>query len=120
MPSFDMFRRQIDCQSFHAGETIFRKGERRNFMFVVNDGEVEIKFGDKVVEIVQQGGLFGEMAMINDHPRTATAIARVDCQLFPIDQKRFQFLVQQTPFFAIEVMRVLAERLRRTNQFIEA
>ena len=60
------------------------------------------------------------MAMIDGAPRTATAVARSDCKLFPVDEKRFQFLVQQTPYFAIEVMRVLAGRLRRVDQLIEA
>ena len=120
MPKFDMFRNQVDCQNFRAGETIFRQGEPRTFMFVVNEGEVEIRIGNRVVEVVGGGGIFGEMAMIDNSPRTGTAVARSDCKLCPIDEKRFQFLVQQTPYFALEVMRVLADRLRRTNQLIEA
>lgn len=120
MPRFDMFRQQTNGQSFGAGETIFRKGDPRTYMFVVLEGEVEIAIGNKVLEIVQPSGIFGEMAMIDGSPRTATATARSDCKLVPIDQQRFQFLVQQTPYFAIEVMRVLADRLRRANQLIEA
>jgi len=120
MPKFDMFQKHADIQSLAAGETIFRQGDPRSVMFVVNEGEVEIQVGDRVVEVVQAGGIFGEMALIDGQPRTATAIARTDCRLVPIDQKRFQFLVQQTPYFAIEVMRVLADRLRRTNQLIGA
>jgi CRP/FNR family cyclic AMP-dependent transcriptional regulator len=120
MAKFDMFRNQTDFQSFRAGEIIFRQGDPRTFMFVVNEGEVEIRIGSKVVEVVEPGGIFGEMAMIDGSPRTATAVARFDCQLVPIDQKRFQFLVQQTPYFAIEVMRVLVGRLRRVDQLIEA
>jgi CRP-like cAMP-binding protein len=112
-----MFQNQ-PIQVFASGETIFHEGDPRSAMFVVNEGEVEIRLGNKVIEVVQPGGIFGEMAMIDGHPRTATAIARSDCKLVPIDQKRFQFLVQQTPYFAIEVMRVLADRLRRTNQLI--
>jgi CRP/FNR family cyclic AMP-dependent transcriptional regulator len=119
MPKFDMFQNQT-CQCFRAGETIFRQGEPRTFMFVVNEGEVEIRIGEKVVEVVGPAGIFGEMAMIDGAPRTATTVARTDCKLVPIDAKRFQFLVQQTPYFAIEVMRVLASRLRRVDQLIEA
>lgn len=120
MAKFDMFRNQTDFQTFACGETIFRQGDPRTFMFVVNEGEVEIKLGNKIVEVVEAGGIFGEMALIDGQPRTATAIARTDCKLIPIDQKRFQFLVQQTPYFAIEVMRVLAERLRRIDKLVEA
>lgn len=119
MAKFDMFRSQ-EFQTFSADDTVFRQGDARTFMFVVNEGEVEIKIGDKVLEVVGPGGIFGEMAMIDGSPRTATAIARTDCKLVPIDAKRFEFLVQQTPHFAIEVMRVLAGRLRRVNQLVEA
>ena len=115
-----MFRNQTDLRTFGAGETIFHQGDLRTFMFVVNEGEVEIRIGNRVVEVVEPGGIFGEMAMIDNGPRTATAIARSDCKLFPIDEKRFQFLVQQTPYFALEVMRVLAGRLRRIDRLIEA
>jgi CRP-like cAMP-binding protein len=120
MAKFDMFQKQIDVQSFPAGEPIFCQGDPRTFMYVVNRGEVEIKVGNKTVEIVERGGIFGEMAMIDGSARTATAIARTDCKLVPIDEKRFQFLVQQTPHFAIEVMRVLAGRLRRVDQLIQS
>jgi CRP-like cAMP-binding protein len=119
MAKFDMFRNH-EIQTVAAGETIFRHGDARDFLFVVNEGEVEIVVGNKTVEVVQSGGIFGEMAMIDGSPRTATAVARTECKLVPIDQQRFQFLVQQTPYFAIEVMRVLADRLRRANLMIEA
>jgi CRP-like cAMP-binding protein len=119
MPGLNIFQNQ-DFKTFAAGETIFRQGDPRTFMFVVNQGEVEIKIGDRVVEVVVAGGIFGEMAMIDGQPRTAAAVARTECKLVPIDQRRFQFLVQQTPYFAIEVMRVLAGRLRRVDQLIEA
>jgi CRP/FNR family cyclic AMP-dependent transcriptional regulator len=119
MSKFEMFRHQTNTESFSANDTIFRKGDPRTVMYVVKEGDVEIRLGDKVVEVVGPDGIFGEMAMIDSQPRTASAVARTDCKLVPIDQKRFQFLIQQTPYFAIEVMRVLAERLRRTNQLIE-
>ena len=118
MAKFDMFRNQ-ECQTFAAGETIFRQGDPRTFMYVVNEGEVEIRLGNKLLEVVEAGGIFGEMAMIDGSPRTATATAQSDCKLFPIDEKRFEFLVQQTPYFALEVMRVLAARLRRVDRLIE-
>ena len=120
MAKFEMFRNQENIESFSAGDTIFSKGDPRTVMYVVREGEVEIRLGDKVVEVVGPDGVFGEMAMVDGQPRTAAAVARTDCKLVPIDQKRFQFLVQQTPYFAIEVMRVLVERLRRADRLVEA
>jgi CRP-like cAMP-binding protein len=71
-----------------------------------------------VLETVGPGGIIGEMALINTSARSASAIARTDSKLVPITAKRFQFLVQQTPFFALQVMEVMADRLRRMNDYL--
>jgi len=68
------------------------------------------------VETVEEGGLLGEMSLVDDRERSASAVALVDCELVPIDEKRFLFLVQETPFFALEVMRTMARRLRAMNE----
>jgi len=60
-----------------------------------------------------------EMALIDARERSATAIAKSDCRLAPVDQKRFLFMVQQTPFFSLDVMRVLVRRLRHMNEKFE-
>lgn len=67
-----------------------------------------------VVETLSAGGLFGEMALIDGSPRSATVRAKTLCELAPINEKNFLFLVHETPFFAIAVMRTLADRLRRS------
>ena len=59
-----------------------------------------------------------ELQVFVDDPATATA--RTDCELVPVDEHRFGFLVQQTPFYALHVMRVLVERLRETNRLLKA
>ena len=114
-----MFQNQTELELAKQGSTIFRQGDPRSYMYVVNEGEVEIRLGDRVLEVVGPGGIFGEMAMVDGEPRTASAIAATDCKLVPIDQRRFQFLVQQTPYFAIEVMRVLVGRIRRADHLLE-
>jgi CRP-like cAMP-binding protein len=55
------------------------------------------------------------MALIEREPRTPTAVARTECEVVPIDERRFRFLVQQTPMFALEVLRVMSSRLRKAN-----
>ncbi|HEX4666469.1 MAG TPA: cyclic nucleotide-binding domain-containing protein [Chthoniobacterales bacterium] len=117
MSQFTMFRNQ-PVETFPAETVIFQQGDPRTFMYVVNEGEVEIRVGGKMLEVVGGNGIFGEMAMVDNKPRTATCVARTECKLVPIDQRRFQFLVQQTPHFAIDVMRLLAERLRRVNELM--
>jgi CRP-like cAMP-binding protein len=60
------------------------------------------------------------MALVDNEKRSGSATARTDCQLVPIDSKKFCFLVQQTPFFAQHVIRVLAQRLRNLNQQLKS
>lgn len=84
-------------------------------MYVVKEGEVNILVNDKVIETVGPGGMVGEMALIDTHSRSATVVAKTGCQLVPINEKRFAFLIQQTPYFALQVMRVLVERLRKMD-----
>jgi len=84
-------------------------------MYILKEGEVDILVHDKIVETIGPGEILGEMALIDQNPRSATAVARTNCQLVSIDEKRFTFLVQQTPYFAIEVMRVMARRLRQMD-----
>ena len=68
------------------------------------------------MSVLDADGIFGEMALIDDSPRSATAVALTDVTLAPIKENQFLFLVQNTPFFALSVMRVLARRLRRQNK----
>jgi CRP/FNR family transcriptional regulator, cyclic AMP receptor protein len=101
---------------YPAGSTIFEIGQPRDVMFVVQEGEVEIRIGSKTVETVAVDGFFGELALIDGGTRTATAVAKTDCNLVPINEKQFLFMVQETPFFAVSVMRTLAGRLRRIDR----
>lgn len=98
-----------------AGEVIFAAGDPGDYMYVVRSGEIEIERDGTVVETLSGGGIFGEMALIDGSPRSATARAKTDAELAPINEKSFLFLVHETPFFAIAVMRTLAERLRRSR-----
>jgi CRP/FNR family transcriptional regulator, cyclic AMP receptor protein len=103
-------------QNFASGEAIFEEGSEGDKMYVIRSGEVLIENGGKVIETVLPGGIVGEMALIDGSPRSATARAKTDCEVAPITEKAFLFLVHETPFFAIAVMRTLADRLRRTNE----
>jgi CRP-like cAMP-binding protein len=94
---------------------IFKQGEPGDLMYIIKEGEVDILLNGKPEETVGPGGMVGEMALIDTKSRTATAIAKTDCQLVPISEKRFQFLVQQTPFFSLHVMRVLVARILRKD-----
>lgn len=115
MNTLDLFRNAREFESYSAGRVIFNAGEAGSLMYVVKDGELDIIVNEKVVETVGSGGIVGELALIDTQPRSATVVAKTDCQLVPIDEKRFTFLVQQTPYFSLYVMKVLANRLRRMD-----
>jgi CRP/FNR family cyclic AMP-dependent transcriptional regulator len=102
-----------------AGEVIFKEGDAADQLFVIKSGEVTIQSGNRTLAELSTNHIFGEMALIDDAPRSATAVARTDVELVPISEKQFLFLVSQTPFFALKVMRVLARRLRATNKTFE-
>jgi CRP/FNR family transcriptional regulator, cyclic AMP receptor protein len=90
---------------FAAGDVIFSEGDKGDTMYVVRSGEVAIEHQGHVMESLGGGGIFGEMALIDGSPRSATVRAKTDCQVVPISEKTFLFLVHETPYFAIAVMR---------------
>jgi CRP/FNR family transcriptional regulator, cyclic AMP receptor protein len=115
--TIQFFQQSKDQVLFEAGQTIFAAGQPGKLMYVVTAGEVDILVGETLIETVGKGDILGEMALIDTQPRSATAIAKTDCKLAPIDEQRFSFLVQQTPYFALQVMRIMADRLRKAHAF---
>jgi CRP/FNR family transcriptional regulator, cyclic AMP receptor protein len=113
MTTVNLFRHAQDTKAFAAGQVIFHAGEPGEVMYAVQEGDVDILVGDKTIDHIGPGGIFGEMALIDNSPRSATAIARTDCKLVEVNHKRFEFMVQQTPRFALTVMQIMAERLRK-------
>ena len=118
MATLDILRHADDALPFPAGATVIEEGRPGKLMYVVKSGTADILVGGKVVATVGPGEVFGELSLIDDQARSAAVVARTDCELIAVDERRFLFLVQQTPYFAIQVMRVLAERLRRMNEII--
>jgi CRP/FNR family cyclic AMP-dependent transcriptional regulator len=106
----------IDAQSFKAGSVIFREGDEARELFVIKSGQVRIQIGNRTITELAADSIFGEMALIDNEPRSATAVAATDVELVAVTEKQFLFLVSQTPYFALKVMRVLAQRLRATNK----
>src|SRR5712691_5623129 len=99
------------------GETLFREGDDAQAMYVVKQGTLRILSGSTILETVREGGIVGEMAIIEAHmPRSATAIAGTHCGLAEIDVPRFLSLVADSPAFAIAVLRVVSRRLRVMNR----
>ena len=98
------------------GDVLFSAGEGGTEMFGVIDGAIELRHGDHVVTTIGPNGTFGEMALIDQSPRSLTAVAREASEVAVINERVFLFLVHETPTFALQVMRSLADRVRELNE----
>ena len=112
----NLVRHETAVTALVPGQFLFQKGDDAQAMYVVKSGELQIGEGNLIFETVCAGDIVGEMALVDGLPRSASVKAVTPCELVAIDQRRFLFMIQQTPFFAIRVMRVLARRLRAMNE----
>ena len=97
------------------GEVIFKLGDTASEFFVIQSGKVDIRLGNRSLGTLSDHDIFGEMALIDAAPRSATAVSATHVKLVPVGEKQFLFLVSRTPHFALNIMRVLARRLRGQN-----
>ncbi|MFL6263070.1 MAG: cyclic nucleotide-binding domain-containing protein [Thermoanaerobaculia bacterium] len=109
---------------YKAGEHIFREGDLGTEMYIINEGKVEIlnQVGDEeqVLAVLEKGDFFGEMSVLEDLPRAATARAATDVRLLQINGSTFDQLLQGNPEIAVRMMRKLSRRLRETDEMIKS
>ncbi len=115
-----LFDQDTTFVTYPENTYIFNEGDKPDVMFAVQTGKVDIVIHGRVVETIGPGGLFGEMALIDNSPRSASALTISESRIVRIDRARFLFLVQQTPFFALHMLSVLTDRLRRMDDRIAA
>lgn len=108
-----IFDKDTKFEVLPAGHVVFNAGDKGDCMYAVIEGAVDIVANGKLIETVEAGGIVGEMALIEDRPRSATAIVRAESKLVAVDRNRFLYMVQQTPFFSIQVLSIVTARLRR-------
>jgi|SRR5215475_13244499 len=111
-----LFRNAKTFQEVPAGTPVFEAGASGTEMFGIVDGQVEVRLPGGAVRRLGPGDTFGEMAIVDSSPRSATVVAVTDTKLAVIDRRMFLFLVQETPMFALQVMSSMAERLRAEPQ----
>jgi CRP/FNR family cyclic AMP-dependent transcriptional regulator len=111
-----MFAGNGNAEHHPAGHRFFSVGDQGDAMYVVLEGEADIVLRGKVLETVTAGGIFGELALIDHRERSADVVAKTGVTVAPITQKRFIYLLGNHPYFALEVMKIMAERLRRFDE----
>lgn len=120
MITVSMFANEPHKVTITAGGYLFHEGDDPDFLYILLSGQARILVGTHEMGILSAGQIVGEMALIEKAPRSASIQAQTDCEFACIDDKRFRFLVTQTPGFAIAVMRTMGERLRSTDREIES
>jgi len=113
---FDIFRNDPKFLRVKNGDVLFREGDLGDVMYVLVAGEAEITLDGVVIEVCTAGTIVGELAVIDGSPRSATVTAHTDCEFAIVDKKRFHFLVDETPRFAVSVMQVMARRLKQCDR----
>jgi CRP-like cAMP-binding protein len=114
--AINLFKHSKDAFAVEPGHRLFAEGEAGDVMYFVLEGAVEVTRGGHVVETLGDGAIIGELALIDTTPRSATATTSAPSRLVRIGRDEFTFLVQEHPTFALQVMAVMAERLRRANE----
>ncbi len=112
---FDLFRHDPEFLNIKQGATLFKEGDIGDAMYVLIEGTADITIAGMLFEECVPGTFMGEMAVIDGSPRYATVTARSDCKFAVIDHKRFQFLVDEAPKFAIDIMKVMSIRLKKCS-----
>lgn len=111
------------ARDFKAGSVLFEEGQPGDYMYVVSSGEVEIRRTvgetERLLAVLPAGEFFGEMAILNARPRSATAIVRVDSRLLVIEGKTFEAMLRARPEIALRIIKALALRLESANQQVE-
>jgi len=102
-----------------AGQTIVSEGDDGTLMYMIRSGTVEVQVNGVPVEEISEGGIFGEMALLERTTRSADIVAKTDVHAVPLDEKRFMVLMGKVPHFNLMVMRLLARRIRKMNAKLE-
>lgn len=115
----EIFQKSSSPLTYVAGQTIFEEGETGSVMYGIIEGEVDLIVDGKVVETITTGDVFGEGALVQpEHDRASTAIAKTDCITACLDRERFLFVIENTPMFAIDVLRSYSNRARRLKRMV--
>ncbi|MEA1913538.1 MAG: cyclic nucleotide-binding domain-containing protein [candidate division WOR-3 bacterium] len=109
-------------RTLKAGETLFREGEEGNEMYLIKSGKVRIVKGmedmEKLLAVLEDGAFFGEMAVLDREPRSASAIAEMDTELIIVDRDVFLRSINENPFIKY-IIGTLTERLRKTDDMLK-
>ena len=103
---------------FPANYTIFKQGEEGRSLYIVVSGKVKVHIGDKKLAEVEQGKYFGEMAVFDTQPRSASATTLESCEFLELTQEQLYDAIEETPEIAVNIIRELSRLVRKLNDDI--
>ena len=112
---FGLFRHATNTTVYPSHTTLFREGEEGHVMYAIKRGSVTVLVDSKAVDTLGAEEVFGEMALLEHGTRSATVVTREETELVEIDEAQFYILVRQNPHFALQLMRLISERLRHSH-----
>jgi len=114
--SIDRLAKFVRPRSFRAGDTIFKEGEEGVGFFLITDGQVEVSRGGASLATLGSGGFFGEMALLDNHRRSATVKAVSDANCLAIMRSDFLAELRNNSDLAVEMLGVLSRRVRELDE----
>jgi CRP/FNR family cyclic AMP-dependent transcriptional regulator len=112
---FGLFRNAPRTSVLPTGTTVFKEGDPGHSMFAIKRGRVAVVVGGHTVDVLSEEELFGEMALLEQATRAATVVTLEETELVEIDETQFYLLVRQNPPFALQLLKLLSERLRSAD-----
>jgi uncharacterized membrane protein len=123
LDDLDALARDLEERSFRAGEIVFDQGDTGTEMYIVADGHVNIHLPGEAsrrvsLKDITRGEYFGELALFDDKPRSASALATTDARLLQLSREMLSSYLERRPRAAMAILRTMAERLRETNAML--
>jgi CRP-like cAMP-binding protein len=111
--------RHMETASLPAGTTLVEEGEEGDAFFVILEGAASVRKGERVLAEVGPGASFGELALLDGEPRSASVVATVDSSVAVLGVRMFRTLLREFPEMALELMAGLAGDVRRAREEVE-
>lgn len=105
----------VDEIQVPAGKTLIKEGDYGRELFIILDGEAKISLGRRTIRTVGRGEVIGELALLDQGPRSATVTAQTPLRIYVVEARAFESLLGKAPKVAIKIMKGLAGRLRETE-----
>lgn len=118
MNMLDYFKNWEDIVEFPKKTEMFHELDAADYMYVILSGEVEVSLRGEPLGAELEGGIVGEMAMINNSTRSATAFTLSKVRAARVNREQFKEIIVDNPDFALHLMQVMANRLRVADQVI--